>query len=400
MRNVEGSKEFVAQRLRRLFEGHGVKARVRAGRLEFPEHPNLWASGDLFVHSHSASIAQLDVRLGGFDGERVLVESIAGFGKTLEEQGDSALQAFANGSFHVLLAAFFGGELCHGTQRETWSIGSARHVYTGPVTSAVGEPPRTASGTPDVGFHAAFTESVRSLPLPAGTHWIRLYQARRANGEEVANEALLDNDTCEDLQAVMAKVPWPTAEKAYDVRTFLVIKDAAPSGETRPSDAGTHVLRKQRRNLAVAISIAALLALAVVFFAHSERRAGPSRDLTTDTDSASIPTASERVAFIRRYVKTRGPVTDADFHVVFHDNSHGIPGPSDWSIGAVLRVDPRDRDAWLVDAAPTTAAEDARSRRSIPPDWGVTSQGETYRRGSTTVVWHPEGIIEISSSTF
>jgi hypothetical protein len=160
--------------------------------------------------------------------------------------------------------------------------------------------------------------------------------------------------------------------------------------------------RKQSRNLVVGVSIAALLALAVLFFARSERRGGQDRDLTTDTDSATIPTADARVAFIRRYVKTRGPVTDADFHVVFHDNSHGIPGPSDWSIGAVLRVNPGDRDAWLADAAPNAAAEvqHARPRRPIPPEWGVTSQGETYRRGSTTVVWHPEGVVEISSSTF
>lgn len=70
------------------------------------------------------------------------------------------------------------------------------------------------------------------------------------------------------------------------------------------------------------------------------------------------------MAFIRRYLELRAAVTDADFHVVFHDNSHGIPGPSDWSIVAVLRVKPGDR------------------------------------RERTLLVWHPEGIVELSSATF
>jgi len=68
------------------------------------------------------------------------------------------------------------------------------------------------------------------------------------------------------------------------------------------------------------------------------------------------------------------------------------------SIAAVLRLDPRDRDAWLIAATPATAA--VRPRRPIPPAWGIASPGETYRRGRTVVVWHPEGVVEISTSTF
>ena len=159
------------------------------------------------------------------------------------------------------------------------------------------------------------------------------------------------------------------------------------------------------RTLAVGVVIGALLAGAVVAFGLVGHRGDQGTDLTTDTDSSSIPTAEARVTFISRYLKLRGAATDATFSVVFHDNSHGmVPGPSDWSIVASLRVSPRDRDAWLMDATRVTPEEArdtlaTRTRRPIPSDWGVSSPGETYRRGTAVLTWHPEGVFEISSTS-
>ena len=41
----------------------------------------------------------------------------------------------------------------------------------------------------------------------------------------MSNEVLLDNDPWEEMQVFMAEQPWPVAEKPYDVRVFVVVKD-------------------------------------------------------------------------------------------------------------------------------------------------------------------------------
>jgi hypothetical protein len=223
VRHIEGSTDYVNHVLRQLFQGHGVEAGVQSGCVTFPNHPGLWANGELF-RSYER-IVQLDVRLGGFDGDRVLIESIAGFGADLEAQANFALQAFANASFHVLLPAFFGRPPCHGTERETWTIGSPRTVYPGLITSVFGLPPPKADGSPDLDFYPAFIKRLEAYPLPQGTHWARIYQMRHA-GAVLSNEVLLDNAPWEEMQAFMAEHPWPVSEKPYDVRVFFVIKDA------------------------------------------------------------------------------------------------------------------------------------------------------------------------------
>jgi hypothetical protein len=126
--------------------------------------------------------------------------------------------------------------------------------------------------------------------------------------------------------------------------------------------------------------------------------------LTTNTDSGSIATSQERLAFVSRYVTLRAPATDASFRINYHDNSQGVPGPSDWNMAIALRVSPSDRERWLEGARPGTVEDAAgpfskQPRRGIPSSWGVSSAGEIYRSNGAWLVWHPEGALEYSSST-
>lgn len=212
---IEGSIGHVNGVLQQLFRGHGVEARVQSGRVTFPTHPALWVNGGLFRCYER--IVQLDVRLGGIDDNRVLIESVAGIGTDLDAQTSFAMQAFAEGAFHVLLPAFFDRPPCHGTEREMWIIGSPRAVYASLISSVFGVPP-------DLSFYPAFIKRLEKYPLPEGTHWIRIYQMRH-NGEVLSNEVLLDNDPWDEMQVFMAEHPWPVTEKPYDVRVFLVVKD-------------------------------------------------------------------------------------------------------------------------------------------------------------------------------
>jgi hypothetical protein len=145
---------------------------------------------------------------------------------------------------------------------------------------------------------------------------------------------------------------------------------------------------------ALAVILAGVLVMAWLLSSHDQ----PSR--TTDTRSDTLPTPAARVEFLARYLKLRAPVTDAAFHVVWHDNSGGgVPGPSDGSIVAALRVSPADAKAWLADARPATAAAPAPARSLIPATWNVTSAGDPYVRDGTSLRWHHEGVLEVAAGS-
>jgi hypothetical protein len=182
----------------------------------------MWANGELF-RCYENSV-QLDIRLGGFDGDRYVIESVVGMGADLDAQASFAMQVFANGSFHVFLPAFFGRPPCHGTEREQWKIGVPRAVYAGLITTIFGYPPPKADGCPNLDFYPAFIQRLETYPLAHGSHWIRISQMRH-KGAALCNEVLLDNAPWEEMQDFMANQPWPVTEKYYDVRVFLVIKD-------------------------------------------------------------------------------------------------------------------------------------------------------------------------------
>ncbi|HEY4184617.1 MAG TPA: hypothetical protein VGP07_06075 [Polyangia bacterium] len=155
-------------------------------------------------------------------------------------------------------------------------------------------------------------------------------------------------------------------------------------------------MRVRRIVLSFVVVIVTLGVLAVVVLRWAARDDAPS--LTTDTSSTQLLTSAARVAFLARYLKLRGPVTDAAFHIVWHDNSHGVPGPSDWSVVAALQVPPTDRTAWLADARPVTSPH-SFARVPIPSAWNVHSAGATHVREGVWLIWHPEGVLEVSAST-
>ena len=126
--------------------------------------------------------------------------------------------------------------------------------------------------------------------------------------------------------------------------------------------------------------------------------------LSTDTKSTQLKTSAARVAFLSRYLKLRTPVDDAVFHIVYHDNSAGVPGPSEWSIACAVQVSPADAAAWLAGARPLAASDSVSARVPataglIPGEWHVSSAGERYARDNALIVWHSEGVLEFAAAT-
>ena len=220
IRRIAGSAALVCDGLAELFAGHGVEAFREGDELRFPAHPALRADGEAFRRFEQS--AQIDVRLVIGPG-RTIVESVAGIGTEDDAAIEDGLYSFGRGTLPVLIAAFFGQERI--VVRQRWPIGGHKRIVSvGEVSSRFGFPPGP-EGKPDLGFFGHFQDRLATQHLPTGTHWVRLYQARQA-GKPLANEVLFDNRPWPEMQAAMAGFDWPVRGDAYDVRVFLVIRDA------------------------------------------------------------------------------------------------------------------------------------------------------------------------------
>jgi hypothetical protein len=217
---VLGSADVVRDALAELFRTRGVES-VRDGEvLRFPARRPLWANGAAY-RGYERTL-QIDVRLGLGDG-RTLIESVAGFGTEDGPAITDGLKSFERATLPVLLAAFF--DQPHVAIRERWEVGGRKRVVAvGEVTTRFGFP-LDAEGEPDIRFFDHFKRHVEQQPVPPGTHWVRLYQMQH-DGKSMCNEVLLDNDVWPEMQTVMESFDWPVSEKTYDVRVFLVMRDA------------------------------------------------------------------------------------------------------------------------------------------------------------------------------
>lgn len=214
-------KSQVNQFLIDLFQHHGIEATVQNGVIVFPGQ-SMMLTGEIVqeIKHPDQLIVQLDVRLKIASG-RELVESFAGFGGTREKAEMSALEAFATGSFHVLLASFFGkpDEQVH---LEEWTIANQkRRVILGNIMIRGKLPVEQAQNNE---WFKIFETKIKAANLSPGPHWIRLYFAQMKNNQ-MDCEVLLDNQTWEPIQTQMAAFNWPKSENFYTLRVFLVIQD-------------------------------------------------------------------------------------------------------------------------------------------------------------------------------
>ena len=119
---------------------------------------------------------------------------------------------------------------------------------------------------------------------------------------------------------------------------------------------------------------------------------------STDTRSSTLENARLRVKFLDEYAM--GPTTplDAEFHLVYHDNSGGIiPGSDDYDIRAVVKVPPDAVSKWAdgcqgarIEARPQWAKDLVGDRK----EWQATAAPDTLRCGrEERIIFVHDGII-------
>ena len=213
--------------LLKLFRAHSVDGSLDGEWVRLPRPYARVQAAVVSETPHPGSIVvQLDVRMV-VDFGRVIGESFAGIGPTREEAVRHALQAFAAGSLHVLLAAFFD-KPHEQVEREEWTIGGLpRQVFVGPaVAKGDGLEPETFV----FNWFPALRRRIEAADLAEGTHWVRVYVGGTGEGEPEV-EVLLDNEPWPHARAALAAREWPGGKGFFSTRVFLVMRGGVDVAE-------------------------------------------------------------------------------------------------------------------------------------------------------------------------
>ena len=119
---MASSPEDLLSSLAQLFRAHGVVGTIDGDWLMLPApHARIQAEAVSERQHPDAVVVQFDVRMFvGFG--RMMIESFAGMGKTRDAAIRNAIEAFAAGTFHVVLHAFFRRDEHGQTEQEEWTI--------------------------------------------------------------------------------------------------------------------------------------------------------------------------------------------------------------------------------------------------------------------------------------
>lgn len=152
-------------------------------------------------------------------GERQIIESFAAYAATIPEASDAAMDSFARGSLHALLATLDDSRRGDGeVEWETW--GDFR-VCHGALLRQWSSEARVAFGP----FLDEIKKRLMAAALSREVHWYRTFVSVGPNGVD-AHDALLDNDEWAPGVDAVTTWPWPRAEAVYGLRQFFVMVPA------------------------------------------------------------------------------------------------------------------------------------------------------------------------------
>lgn len=122
--------------------------------------------------------------------------------------------------------------------------------------------------------------------------------------------------------------------------------------------------------------------------------------LTTDTHSSKFSSDRQKIEFLTRYLKLPTPIEATEFHIVYHDNSGIVPGPSDWMIQAAIKVSPDSLKLWTKEMNLQSQPINFDWGYALIPKteqrWQLKSKPKFYQRNNENVyivVFESEGII-------
>jgi len=133
-----------------------------------------------------------------------------------------------------------------------------------------------------------------------------------------------------------------------------------------------------------------------------------SDDRSINIYSYEIESQKEKLQQLKTYLTKDSGLLDAEYHIVFHDNSTGfVPGPSDHHITLALKIESDSLDAWInnnLDSTSQSISLEFWTDLNLEPNkWELNSKPEVFiskNKKLLKMVYRNEAIIlGIYSST-
>jgi len=142
-----------------------------------------------------------------------------------------------------------------------------------------------------------------------------------------------------------------------------------------------------------------ILIFTLVLGTSCSKSTGSTTNMTTDTWSTAITNHDEKINFMKKYIGCPTDVLDAEYHIVYHDNSGGrVPGPSDWTIAAAIKINPGDMARWTggMDEISSDQVDTAWWDGLNISAWAFSGAGIYYKQpneNSFLAVYQEDGVI-------
>lgn len=109
--------------------------------------------------------------------------------------------------------------------------------------------------------------------------------------------------------------------------------------------------------------------------------AGPS---SIDTASDKFTTLAEKAAFLEKYVTFQRMYQQLDYRIIYHNNSGGVPGPSEWDVMIIAQVPSAEVQLWSLNLIPCTKP-DTDWLRGIATQIDYSGVSEWFQSGGVIV---------------
>ncbi|NDV66154.1 DUF6348 family protein [Bacteroides sp. 224] len=210
------NQAFYLELLEKTFKNHHINCYIEESALIFPQQ-YIEAQVSFFDRTSSMPMVQMDVTFS-IGLAKHIIESVAGFGDTMENAMKNAWSNFLNNCFHPILGTFFTNEYDDQIIREEKIIGGEKYEV---VRSHLGIRGKLPEDFYDE-WLKQFEKDLAVCQLPTGIHWIRFYYGQHQR-QTSACEILYDNNPWEEMQKKAQQYSYCPSDDFYSTRTLYIL---------------------------------------------------------------------------------------------------------------------------------------------------------------------------------
>ena len=122
----------------------------------------------------------------------------------------------------------------------------------------------------------------------------------------------------------------------------------------------------------------------LVFFAFfcSFLSCNNQENRSTNIQSSSFDSKEAKIAFLKKYIQLNSPIIDAEYQIVYHDNSTGLlQTSSDWLMHIAIKIEPQNLQEWLTNCHQKKDSFDLKEWQNILPKneaWSLESSKQYF----------------------